>query len=128
MDLALAPTVAAPGEARRAVRSSFQDLTLEELTDLETVVTELVTNAVLHGGGPGRDPIGLHVLVTTDAIKGTVSDQGAGFDRHQLDDDSRRGDTSTGGWGLQIVDALTHSWDVRSGDLNEVTFSMSRST
>jgi anti-sigma regulatory factor (Ser/Thr protein kinase) len=71
-------------------------------SDLALVVSELVTNAVEHGGGPvdvslHRDGEGVHVEVTT-----TLS---AAHPR-RLDPPA----TTSTGRGLQIVEALTAAW------------------
>lgn len=61
------------------------DPTLEELTDLKTVVSEAVTNAIIHGYNNRPDGI---VTITAemdgDTVHLTVEDQGVGIDDLEL--------------------------------------------
>ncbi|MDF2938407.1 MAG: anti-sigma factor [Paenibacillaceae bacterium] len=56
------------------------DPTLDELTDIKTVVSEAVTNAIIHGYD--NDPNGLVAIsakINDDVVSITVSDRGAGI-------------------------------------------------
>lgn len=68
--------------ARVAVAAFISQLdpTMEELTDIKTVVSEAVTNAVIHGYGEEQDGM---ILIRTEINGGKVSiqiaDQGVGI-------------------------------------------------
>jgi stage II sporulation protein AB (anti-sigma F factor) len=82
--------------ASRSVNESFArvavagfvsqlDPTLDELTDIKTVVSEAVTNAVIHGYN--EDPNGvitIHGRIDGDMLYITVEDQGGGIDDLEL--------------------------------------------
>ena len=56
------------------------DPTLDELTDIKTVVSEAVTNAIIHGYD--NDPNGIVTIsaeINGDVVRVTVSDRGAGI-------------------------------------------------
>ncbi len=56
------------------------DPTLDELTDIKTVVSEAVTNAIIHGYD--NDPNGVVAIsaeINGDVVRITVSDRGAGI-------------------------------------------------
>lgn len=56
------------------------DPTLDELTDLKTVVSEAVTNAIIHGYDNRPDGvITIHAEIDDDTVYLTVEDQGAGI-------------------------------------------------
>jgi anti-sigma regulatory factor (Ser/Thr protein kinase) len=104
-DYRLAPTGAAPAEARRLVRESvsvqFPD---ETVHTAELLVSELVTNAITHGTGP--------VVVTIEygsrAVTVTVSDGSS-------DEPSMQPERlmSLGGRGLRMIETLASAWGVR---------------
>jgi anti-sigma regulatory factor (Ser/Thr protein kinase) len=80
-----------------------------KLEDVRLVVSELVTNSVLHAGLSPDDRICLSVVVSAGSVRGRVCDPGLGFEkpsklspRHDL----------RGGWGLPIVEAISDRWDV----------------
>lgn len=56
------------------------DPTLDELTDIKTVVSEAVTNAIIHGYDNSPDgTVMISAVITGDTVSITVSDQGAGI-------------------------------------------------
>jgi hypothetical protein len=74
---------------------------------LDLVVSELVTNAVLHGQGE----VQLRLVVDGERIYGEVIDQGGGFEREVR----QRGPEELGGRGLMIVEALSARWGIHEG-------------
>jgi two-component sensor histidine kinase len=104
--LVLSPDLRAGWRARRALRQRFSDrLPARTLTDLISVVTELVNNAVAHG--PGM-PITVALVVGSETIRGEVADRGnpaAAIPQIKNAD----------GRGLKLVDKLTSRWAVYEG-------------
>jgi anti-sigma regulatory factor (Ser/Thr protein kinase) len=108
LEMTLATGPDAPGSARHAVRMWFHSrLCGDDSTDTAALlVTELVSNAVVHANGPS-----LWLTVdetTTDVLHVAVRDgssQGIPRDSAQAPDVHR-----TGGRGLFMVDALSTRW------------------
>lgn len=104
----LSPDRRAGRKARVAVRQRFNSLPDATLTDLLSVVTELVNNAVEHG--PAR-PITLTLVRRADSIRGEIADQGnPSAAIPQIKDK-----TEDGKGGLVLVDKLTSDWAVYEG-------------
>jgi anti-sigma regulatory factor (Ser/Thr protein kinase) len=103
MTLAAVPT--APGAARQAVRAWFHSRHCgDDATDTAALlVTELVSNAVVHANGPS---LWLTVDETrADVLHVAVRDASMVIPRRQAPDVRRKG-----GRGLFMVDALSTSW------------------
>ncbi|MCU1691493.1 MAG: hypothetical protein JWM64_584 [Frankiales bacterium] len=106
-ELALPSTPAAVPQARAAVRRelaahSQPDAVVEAA---ELVVTELVTNAVLHGA----DPVLLRLTVGPSRVRVEVQDSG-----HGVPVLPRRSDDAMTGRGLRLVAALCAGWGVET--------------
>jgi anti-sigma regulatory factor (Ser/Thr protein kinase) len=86
----------------------------EKFFDTRLVVSELVTNSLLHAGLSGEDDfIALRIVVREGSLSGEVRDTGKGFRRP--DNPAPRSDMS-GGWGLSIVENVCESWGVRQDE------------
>lgn len=97
-----------PGLSRAAIRDSFGGrISTRELEDLQVIVSELATNALLHGEGE----IHLHAVLEDGLVHGEVVDEGIGFERSVR----RRGIGVVGGEGLNIVGALARRWGIHEG-------------
>lgn len=113
--------IAAPAEARRAFASFCSGLSDDVTQTGSLLISEVVTNAVLHGHAVTRSTIALHFAVVGDVMQVEVSDDGPGFvsarEKPPLDAESGRG--------LGIVEALARSWGVDSGRPTRVWFELS---
>jgi PAS domain S-box-containing protein len=108
IQLRLNPDANAPALARRALERSFSEvLEGEELDRAKLAISELTTNAVLHGQGD----ITLLADLDDTRLLVEVIDQGSGFEHvvRQQDFDA------VGGRGLNIVDAETSRWGMHEG-------------
>lgn len=102
--LRLPPTRQAPSLARAAVRDCGDAWPVETLHAALIVVSELVTNAFVHGQGT----ITVAVECRFGAVAITVSDEsprGLMMLNHPADSDSGRG--------LAVVERLSSAWGVR---------------
>lgn len=105
----------APRRVRQAVRQHLQGALEAGLAaDLELLVSEVVTNAVRHGGSGLRDAIDVRVEVGDDTVSVSISDSGDGFapgTRPQ----PRLG-RDAGGFGLLLLDRLSTRWGIEPDD------------
>jgi anti-sigma regulatory factor (Ser/Thr protein kinase) len=94
--------------ARRLVDELSADrLEANQLGRSKLLVSELVTNAVLHGQGK----ITLRMDVDEDRLRAEVIDEGSGFARVVRDNALDH----LGGWGLALVEAESSRWGVHEG-------------
>ena len=57
------------------------DPTIEEISEFKTIVSEAVTNAIIHGYEcDGKSLVTLHATIEENKVTMTVSDEGAGID------------------------------------------------
>jgi anti-sigma regulatory factor (Ser/Thr protein kinase) len=109
LHLKLAPDPTAPATARETIQVLANMLAPQRLTDLELVLTELVTNAVEHG--PGR-PVAIKLMLDgKGGVRGEVTDRGDGARAvREADEQSLQG-----GIGLPVVERLSLRWGVFEG-------------
>ncbi len=103
LEVELQPTADAPSIARGLVRDALQGTELLQLLgDAQLVTSELVTNVTQHADGPVR----LTIVVDARQMRVEVKDQtNAGPIVNTAPD-------SQGGFGLQVVKALSSRWGV----------------
>jgi anti-sigma regulatory factor (Ser/Thr protein kinase) len=87
----------------------------DQLQTARLLVSELVSNAVVHGEGQ----ITLCVWLRADAVRVEVRDQGAGFALGEQQPSSTR----VGGWGLWLVSTQSSRWGL-SDDCARVWFEL----
>jgi anti-sigma regulatory factor (Ser/Thr protein kinase) len=110
VELRLAPEPEMVTTARHALDRLAHLLPSEKLENVRLVVSELVTNSILHAGLSSDDEISLRVTVLDGAVRGSVSDTGPGF--NVSSEMGPRPDHS-GGWGLPIVETISNRWGVK---------------
>jgi anti-sigma regulatory factor (Ser/Thr protein kinase) len=111
----------APAAARRALEGLGGRIGDELKEDIRLLVSEVVTNSVLHGPSDRQAEVELDVWVSDDVVRVAVTDQGAGFEPQ---DRPTGGDRS--GWGLMMVDRIADRWGVEVAGETEVWFEMRR--
>ena len=107
-----APT--APAEARRSLVPLDRVIPSERLDDLRVMVSELVTNSVVHSGLKQGEPISLLVKVLPERVRVEVADPGGRFP------DTSRRRRKHHGRGLMIVDQLAERWGTERGRQTKV--------
>ena len=101
----------APASARRALDDVDLTLAEEDRESVRLIVSELVTNAVLHGGCGSEAPVRLRIDRRPSSVRMEVVDEGEGFTpvpRVAADRGER-------GRGLLIVERLAQRWGVDTG-------------
>ena len=102
-----------PQLARRAVEEHFAtELDEDRLASVELLTTELVSNAVRHGGADDTGVVLLHLAVARDRVRVEVTDEGDGFQPGQP------APYGEGGYGLFLVSEVSSRWGVSRDDGN----------
>ena len=108
------PAVDAPQRARHQVDALGVPAPASH--DVTLLVSEVVTNCVVHAGlAPGQD-IDLRLTHDGDTVRVEVRDEGQGFAESLV-----RGRRSNG-FGLYLVERLSDRWGVKRGDRTCVWF------
>ena len=76
---------------------------------LELILSELVTNSVVHGSEAGGSELSIRLRRESELLSGEVCGEGPEFDWAPHDKDLEE----PGGLGLMIVDELTERWGIR---------------
>jgi anti-sigma regulatory factor (Ser/Thr protein kinase) len=95
-----------PAQARRIIADELASrIPAPVLDDIKLMVSELVTNGIVHGSTEPDVPVMLDLLVNGH-VRCRVLDRGHGF---------ATGDPShgRGGWGLQVVEQLSDRWGMQ---------------
>jgi len=99
----------APTRARRAVRAQLEGrVPATGAADAALLVSELVTNSVVHANVGPRQALTLEVTMLEDRVRIVVTDPGSHLRPRLL---PPRPETS-GGLGLVLVDELCETWGV----------------
>ncbi len=109
LELALPAVAASAGQARMAIRSVLIDCGIIAVDDATLLVSEVVTNAVLHA----RSDLVLRAFLEPGRLRISVEDrEGAHLPRPGAAAENRPDPES--GWGLLLVEALSLAWGVES--------------
>jgi anti-sigma regulatory factor (Ser/Thr protein kinase) len=121
LELALERNVQAPAIARAAISGLCQDLRLggSLRQTLVLLISEVVSNAVLHSSGPAEAPIRVVANVTPDVFHVTVTDAGEGFTPSQRDPARVEG-----GYGLYLLERAASRWGVEASRPTTVWFEL----
>jgi anti-sigma regulatory factor (Ser/Thr protein kinase) len=114
----------APSAARHIVGDLAGVLDERRLDDVRLLVTELVTNSVLHGGVGTQSTVLLTLAVSEETLFVSVANPGEGFEApaHVAPMNGMAG----GGRGLQLVDTVAERWGIEDVREGRVWFEVSR--
>jgi anti-sigma regulatory factor (Ser/Thr protein kinase) len=111
--------VRAPQTARRAIEQHFAlDVSRDLLASVELLTTELVSNAVRHGGAGEGAKVVLHLALAPDCLRVEVCDPGRGFEA------GTPTPYGEGGYGLFLVSEVSSRWGVSREDGNCTWFEL----
>ncbi|MCH5180711.1 MAG: anti-sigma F factor [Erysipelotrichales bacterium] len=106
--------------ARNAIISFVACLnpTLEQISELKTIISEAVSNAIIHGYklNPERDVI-IKASIEKETLTLMIIDYGVGIDdveRARKPSFTTRPDLERAGMGLSIIDSLSDEFDIKS--------------
>lgn len=121
LDLCLPPDDQAPGVARHTL-AGLEPYVPAELRDTACLlVSELVTNSVLHAGLRPEQCINIHLSSDGVRLRVVVHDPGSG----QLPDAPDAPPIGhVGGWGLMLVDRLADRWGTETFGSTQVWFEL----
>ena len=112
------------GLARAALGEFLGDaIDPDRLYDLKLLVSEVVTNAVRHGGARKGEHIDFRIALTRDHVRLEVRDPGPGF--HDIMPELPATDRG-GGYGLYFVDLYADAWGVTGEEGTCVWFEVPR--
>lgn len=116
--LELVTALRAPRVARAFVAETLTawDVQAEQVEAAQLVVSELVTNAVLHAAD--SPTISLDLRLTDGVVRVLVSDGGPGEPDRRLHPDPQTGETGRGVW---LVDAFAERWGTEAHGRNGKT-------
>jgi anti-sigma regulatory factor (Ser/Thr protein kinase) len=101
--------VDAPRRARRWVLSQLgSHIAPTTASDIAVIVSELVTNSVLHADVGLSQTLTLELITLDDRLRISVIDPGSPFEPRILPPDHQR----VGGFGLFLVSELSEAWGV----------------
>jgi anti-sigma regulatory factor (Ser/Thr protein kinase) len=112
IDVRLVPKPEVVTDARHALDQLAELLPPEKLEEVRLVVSELVTNSILHAGLSPEDQVSLTIRVSAGSVRGKVCDPGPGF---KAPSEPRARSDLSGGWGLPIVETISDRWGVEQG-------------
>lgn len=136
IDLLLTSDTEAPSVARRSLDGVKEFLSTRQFEDVRLLVTELVTNSVLHASQDAEGGIRLLVTASVEGLRVEVSDPGPGFDKPSFwslsADDVRGGSPFSSGTeqgrGLYLVERLSDRWGVVLDGATCVWFEINRAS
>jgi anti-sigma regulatory factor (Ser/Thr protein kinase) len=103
----------APQHARRAIEEHFTAVVdVAMLASVELLTTELVSNAVRHGGADEKQVVVMHLALAPDCLRVEVCDPGDGFEPGPPQP------YGEGGYGLFLVSEVSTRWGVSRDDGN----------
>ena len=113
----------APFRARRIVSCWLEGRPHAQLQqDAGLLVSELVTNSVLHAGQPAGAPVHIRAAAVDGIVRVEVQDHGHGPVRR------RAPDPAQGGFGLHLVNQLSARWGVSHDHGTRVWFELAAHT
>jgi anti-sigma regulatory factor (Ser/Thr protein kinase) len=108
--------------AARNALTALDGFIAEDARDkLHLLVSEVLSNAVVHGSRRPTDSIAMRVGLATGTIRVQVKDRGPGLAEMPR---MRRGELRAQGWGLFLVDKLADRWGVGGVGANELWFEL----
>ena len=122
IDLDLERNPDAPSVARAAIVGFCQNRKVPSgaVAILMLLVSEIVTNAVIHPDAPRETSIGFSARIQPNSVRIEVTDQGSGFTPRPRDPDQL-----SGGYGLYLLQEQAKRWGLNQQNGTTVWFEVS---
>ena len=118
LELTINGGTSAPARARTALKA-FEGSLRHLADDVHLLISELVTNAVVHGGADSDTPIGVWIEASSRGIRGEIWHPGPRFEARPRPEEQK--------FGLHLVDQLADRWGHEpTGGLNRIWFEFDR--
>jgi anti-sigma regulatory factor (Ser/Thr protein kinase) len=114
----------APTRARGLLKLVSDRLDERQLDDGCLLVSECVTNVVLHSGLSEKDTLALSIGVDLSRLRVEVADNGTGNHRH-LEQTHEQDGT---GYGLQLVEAFANRFEIQNSNGFKIWFELDHSS
>jgi anti-sigma regulatory factor (Ser/Thr protein kinase) len=110
----------APNRARGLLKLQSDGLDERQLEEACLLVSECVTNVVLHSGLSQRDTLALTIGVDHSRLRVEVADNGTGYDKHPVATHKQDG----AGYGLQLVEAFANRFEIQNSNGFKIWFEL----
>src|ERR671919_1638832 len=107
--LALPRDLGTPAQGRRLLESALDSLPESVLADAQLLLTEVLSNAILHGSAGGGARPDVSVEADEAIVPGAVTDPGPPFPRPAIHPPDP---LAASGWGLYLLERLAEQWGV----------------
>ncbi|WEK55632.1 MAG: anti-sigma F factor [Candidatus Cohnella colombiensis] len=106
------------------------DPTMEQLDEIKTVISEAVTNAIIHGyNGDSEGVVTVEAQIIADTVSITVSDEGRGIEDVELARQplyTSRPELERSGMGFTIMENFMDEFELSSGEAKGTMLRMTK--
>ena len=110
--LALPRDLGTPAQGRRLLESALDALPGTVLADAQLLLTEVLSNAILHGSAGDGARLDVSVEADEFIVRVTVTDRSPQFPRPAIHPPDPM---AASGWGLYLLERLADQWGVEDG-------------
>jgi anti-sigma regulatory factor (Ser/Thr protein kinase) len=107
--LALPRDLGTPAQGRRLLESALDALPGTVLADAQLLLTEVLSNAILHGSAGAGARLDVSVEADESIVRVTVTDRSPQFPRPEIHPPDP---LAASGWGLYLLERLANQWGV----------------
>ena len=107
--LALPRDLGTPAQGRRLLESALDSLPGSVVADAQLLLTEVLSNAILHGSAGAGARLDVSVEADESILRVTVTDRSPQFPRPSINPPDPM---AASGWGLYLLERLAKRWGV----------------
>jgi anti-sigma regulatory factor (Ser/Thr protein kinase) len=98
-----------PSQGRRLLESALDAVPESVLADAQLLLTEVLSNAILHGSANADARLEVSVETDDSTVRVTVTDRSPRFTRPSI---HRPDSSAASGWGLYLLERMATRWGV----------------